>query len=1420
MVSFKDITASGGDGVIPLAFQESVPKYDPSSFYNWEQDNIPLWVLEQRGETLYRQMGSPGGNPPGMTFTLSSLGHFDEALGVYDNIQDIVERIPKRLKFPVLVELCAYGALGKLDIANITCEGDGKLEFRNQTYAEDVNASANGQSKHCTSPAGASSVLDAVYSPDASSIMLNVSSTRTTVVHGNAAAWNNSARIFCMQGPDTDRQANNLTVHIASGESLVAGPKNATETAKGNGQFRFEPYTSGLDFTIPTGDANPTYGSGLPEVREPSYEMPSMLQKREAMYTTGQSTLVAYGNWFSSINIKDCQGDIIFRNILSDGSNQKADTSTEGCIHTTANGWNIENSNVILDNNASIRNSSTGFTIKNSIVRATGHWISWRNYTKTGKLEADRLKDGRGLLSLNSDIEFDSTYYNSSRKYLNWFGKSKRGVELRNSTARGGIYSTSVSGTSLPNGGSQCAGYAYTSPIGVSHTNTSGVGGDVMTTIINAADCNESGFHFEGSDVEFMGRMNSYLNQGDGVRSLRSQVRLPQFTFNHNSGFGLNLAGSQMTYGWGLDSISKAVGEGNYRKPDDYPTIIYTNTTFGGQTTDSTRRIRNRAQFNCSNNNQNVLVNKSSSLVPFHMNNIPWHYGRFGGADWTQTGAGVFNIGATVKYTPMSHFGATSRRKNNLPGLVVTNNSDAEFVNVNYTVSSVDTGKGKIAIASNGSNITFRGTSGTTTTMNYFPVNDEAAQFRSWLAAGVVATDNSNLEMTGPTKIARFGIPILAESNSNFVSKPPTLAGTDNVLDISGYHLIGENDNWATSANHTSLEVHSTRACMVANKQSNLTLYGLGGKVVGNQDGTSPRDSVDVLATGYADTFLGEQNNQWALSTSGGYVKFYPNAFVSGVDMSDGPQLTSNTYSMDPTVRFLLDSNDATASLRHEEGTTGGMCVRAVGGSNVDVNLVNFHMYCEPKNLSGAFYNWEGTGCEYVPDILVGGGGNNEVPPPPGPGTTFESTPPAAGIPDGSLDGAGNPTGGSTNSVRSEHSIGRVLTDAGVTNTIGSTSDRDNQGNMYSTPGTGNNNNLVMNDNDGLISVIGDGFFGAAGTNQQEETTTLETNRPGMYARNADGTTSTADLYKDPACMGTPIHIWNIADTSRIHASNTLLNGLDPETASLGDTVAGANGLNYHGPGGKWWNGVSLDYFGQGGRRTTYGSLGSNFHNCGIYRLMFSTRGDLKGMYDVSALSGSYSDVNGYHNTVLSGGSFVDQVNGGGYTHFTQCTRMLGTADPRNITNGDSDIPGGVYETSTALRVFGWGNPSPTAAQGPAQIQMRLGGFSGMNAYSGSNYPDSSWMYSQAAPAFPIPPLNMDWQGYMRNWLDDTAANTFQNAKHLAEDKVNGVSIYRSHRGSLGGGEGREAGVGGANGQVSYGKGVRSLNLFDFERLM
>ena len=326
----------------------------------------------------------------------------------------------------------------------------------------------------------------------------------------------------------------------------------------------------------------------------------------------------------------------------------------------------------------------------------------------------------------------------------------------------------------------------------------------------------------------------------------------------------------------------------------------------------------------------------------------------------------------------------------------------------------------------------------------------------------------------------------------------------------------------------------------------------------------------------------------------------------------------------------------------------------------------------------------------------------------------------------------------------------------------------------------------------------------------------------------ADSTAQSDALQADLVCMGSRIHMWNIADTSRIHAANCLINNGDPEVFCLGDSQSSPAvvGANYHGPFGKWWNGVSLDYYGRGGRRSTYGALGNSYHNAGVYRLMLSTRGDLKSYYDVSTLSGTTQNAppagdGSYRGTADLGGSFVDQVNGQGYTHWTQNVRTLANSDQTRKQSTDSDYIQGIYQTSAALRVFGWGHPSNLYDKGVATMQNRLGGFSSYNVVSGNataayaGDPDKSWIFTTAEPEFPLPPINMDWQGYMRNWFDQTASNTWQNAKHLSEDKVNGVSIYRSHQSGGAGGEGRDAGS-----TYTYGVGVRSLNLFDMDRLL
>jgi len=1354
MASYKDITSSGGNGILPLEWDVNVPKYDPSSFYSWEQDNIPLWSLERRGNILYNAMGFPGGNPEGITFVLSSAGNVDESNGVYDSIADIVERIPKRLKFPVLVEICTYGDLGTLDLGNITCEGDGILEFRNRAFFEDTHASSQGIVSLTGGPDGASNFINNVYSLEASSDMINASSTRLGVIFGDTVNWQTHGRFITAQGPDTDREMHNLTVHISSGTGVTP----FTITNGDNGKFKFDPYSPFQDRSISALDASAYYGSSINSFMRGT--------KREVTYTQGQSTLVGYGNYFSKVRVKDCQGSVIFRNILVDTASGVDNVHTDGTMHIEEDGWEIDGSEVILDNTAAFRAFGVGYHVKNSRIKLTGHMIAWRNYTKAGKTNADRTADGTGMLAVNTDILFDATAYPHSRKSLLYFGKSKRGMDLRNSTVRGGIYWATASG--MPNGGSTKLGASYNSHQGTSYAALSGAGGDLHTTILHFSECNENGLHLEGTDFEFKGRLSSYLNQVNGIEARRSQLRLAQFTVNHNSEFGIRLEGTQLIYGINSDLLLS--------KPDAYAIHLYCNTSFANGANDTSKRVRARAQFHVDSNNQNLLVDKASSVSPFRVNAIPVKFGRWGGSDWLYD-----TLGTASSALPANHYGATPFRAGNKPGIVVSNNSSAEIVHLQYAVNSTDTCKGKVAIASNGSTLFLRGSSAAATTFNYYPVNTVLTQFRSWLTAGVVAISNSKVEITGPTKTARFGVPFLAEDNSQFVCKPPTLVGTDNILDISGYTLL------TVSSNHTSLEVHATRSCLVANKKSGIVFYAVGGKTRSTSNGSNVLNSVDVFSTEYADTLLvGDHFNQFLHATSGGYVKMYPNAFTSAVATLPAVQVDI-VNAFDPTKRFILPATE------HAAHTTGGMCVRAVMDSFVDVNLVNFHMFTAPSSLSGAYYNYAGSGCEYCPDAAGDSGGGNTTPPG-GTGFTEVPAPPGGGLPPGMFEVGGGGTGGGPGELE-DWTAGRIKDNPGSTNTFGTNSTAAGEGHStYITAGKGNNSAFMNLEHPTDPTVIGDEMSTGA--------------RRELYGTDADGNDIWSQIDWEtvqPSCMGSQIHIWNIADSSRIHAANCLLNGVDPETHCL-------NTANYHGPTGKWFNGVALDYYGLGGRRTSYGALGNAHHNNGIFRLMLSTRGDLKTFYSVSSLS---SNTNVWKDTEASGGCALDQINGAGYMHWTQCVRPLDGSDERRLFGQDNDYPEGDYQTSSAGRVFGWGYPAQAIYSGVGTIQSRMSGFSAYNALS-STTPDTAFFYASMAPVMPMPPLHMEWQGYLRNFFDQTASNVWQNTKHLSEDKVNGVSIYRSHRGTFNGGEGRD----GDTKWSSFGVGVRSLNLFDLDRVL
>ncbi|HIB85055.1 MAG TPA: hypothetical protein EYO59_10815, partial [Chromatiaceae bacterium] len=227
--------------------------------------------------------------------------------------------------------------------------------------------------------------------------------------------------------------------------------------------------------------------------------------------------------------------------------------------------------------------------------------------------------------------------------------------------------------------------------------------------------------------------------------------------------------------------------------------------------------------------------------------------------------------------------------------------------------------------------------------------------------AGVYAGNNSKVYFAGPTTIAQYGVDALAEDNSVIEFGPPL---KDGVLDVSGFNL-------ADPDNHTRVQLHSTRACLVANRNSTIDMHDLGDyhafwdpkyyTTAGNVQ-LEPLDYLTGDGTGAGATPLSQTMYATSAYTSSGAMQFYPNPFAdyvangttNGVGVIDQATYPATTFASVPTTQngwLNLTTYDNTIS----NASWGGMCVRAVGGSTVNARNVMFPTgWIDP---SGAYYD-------------------------------------------------------------------------------------------------------------------------------------------------------------------------------------------------------------------------------------------------------------------------------------------------------------------------------------------------------------------------------------------------------------------------------------------------------------------------------
>ena len=544
----------------------------------------------------------------------------------------------------------------------------------------------------------------------------------------------------------------------------------------------------------------------------------------------------------------------------------------------------------------------------------------------------------------------------------------------------------------------------------------------------------------------------------------------------------------------------------------------------------------------------------------------------------------------------------------------------------------------------------------------------------TWTRSALYSGQNSTIRIAGPTKISNYGVAALAEDHSKIeIGIPLTEAGTpDTSLDPTD------------TSGHSLIELHSTRACLVANNKSTIQMKKLGAEIGSTGIQASSINTV-------------ESNLNRHTYHTNSFVQFYPNAFSEnlmannlGKDKDqDFGQCVSSIDGWRNRTTPGFDSFASPNRHNHNSNSTGGMCVRAVGGSNVLVDQVNFEVRMPVVDLSGAYYN---------------------------------------------LDGSGN-----------------------------------------------------------------EGISVYAGVEEER-----------------DNTVTFGDI--DNHYGGSKIFMWNIADTSRIVASNLQVNGVDPSAAG------------FYGPAGRWGAPSDaagaqesmgpLDYYGDtGAYQVDHGKANAQY-NYGPFRLMAGVNSDLMTYTEVFDF-----DNDGVRDDVVVdasslGGTAIAQVNAQGYAG-------PGVGAYPLALSGNSDFRGHMliepqrdYPSSVQL----YGQPIFGGRPGVNADKLNIVG-DDRRYFANSMIEDAELSVPadlddgsdniQLFPNFPIPPIHMEWQGYLRNFLDESAAETFANAKHGASKMVKLCSIFRSHTDPATGGEGRDG-----TQQYTYGHGVRSLNLFDLDKLI
>ena len=903
-------------------FDTEVTKFGPDTFYNWEVDNIPIVELEERTNELYALINAgvtqnstydPGAGGPGFTgvstwstvpvtagttFTLSSVS--DPSNHVYTSWSDILYKIPKIVKYPILIEICKYGDLGVLNLHGITCEGEGALEIINRNFAL-THPGTSGTNDTITQVSSVSGYPDSwsetfisqVSSTTLQDFVTDASSSRLSQNCFNASSWGENHRAFVSQDFSTDNKIAALNFSIGN----IGDIFDVTTSA----EFNFNTYAPTEDLSISALDASPKDRQGLG-----SYTLKSEL---DIPSVSDNFYGVLYGNYFTKISVRDCHGEFIkLKGLCVDSaSGTDASGATADLEHRANAGFTVEDSEVILESIASTRNRFCGFQFENSKVKVRNGIIGYRNYPLYGEwtdknrealdseyeVSEEVIRNGVGMFARNSSVLFNDK------------------TDLTNELATSSVFPGRHANIMSHNGvGIYGVNSVFAGGIGGHLDSTASQGGgqlDHQTTKISSC-FNTRGFVLEGSKFLYQGIPWAYANEGDGISLSNSVFKSLGVISEFNQGNGVTARSSEVVYGYGIDKYTSA---------------------FDVSATDDTMRAAQgtrNAQVHIDRNGKHNIHAVKSSITYEKTDNVFEKYGVVGGASDGRS---------------MTSFGGGYQGQGYLP-LIVADNSYMEIVSLGASLTGDSESlacKGFALNAKNNSYVSLEGNKCfPTVAYRTASVAENSHLLEIQKSAAICAEESSKISIMGPTKISGFGVGCLAENNSNIKFEAHR---KNEELDILGYDLTG------TPENHSTIEVQSLRACLVANKNSSISLQNLGG---------SPQDTVNTVES---------WGSVLDAATSAGSFKFYPNGFTNTLLSTTAGRYSNMSFPTSLNVGNNAYRRSTTSIGTQDNAGTGGMCVRCIGDSSIHVNNTNFLMDATPGNLSGVYYNLEGSGLEH-----------------------------------------------------------------------------------------------------------------------------------------------------------------------------------------------------------------------------------------------------------------------------------------------------------------------------------------------------------------------------------------------------------------------------------------------------------------------